>query len=156
MRFLAGLAALVLLAPAAAAQRPPAVVTGRVMILDSARAGIGVLVSMESVNARRWTDSTGHYRLVVPATRFTDGDSATMFVVRIGMRQQARRIQLTAGATIHADVGLKVQDPDPLVCEGVFAYPAGTPPRSAVDAYKLCRLPHTLLSKESRAYPPPQ
>jgi hypothetical protein len=147
LRFLAGLAAVVLLAPAAAAQRPPAVVTGRVMILDSARAGIGVLVSVESVNTRNWTDGTGHYRLVVPATRFANGDSATMFVVRIGMRPETRRIQLTAGATIHADVGLKVQDPDPLVCEGVFPYLSGAPPRSAVDAYKLCRLPHTLRRK---------
>jgi hypothetical protein len=87
MRFLAGLAALLLFAPAsAAAQRPPAVITGRVMILDSVRAGAGVLVTIESVNSQKSTDSTGHYRLVVPSSRFGDGDSVTMIVSRAGLR----------------------------------------------------------------------
>ncbi|HYR11499.1 MAG TPA: hypothetical protein VEQ60_27195 [Longimicrobium sp.] len=152
MRFLAGLAALLLFASApAAAQRPPAVITGRVMILDSVRAGAGVLVTIESVILRKSTDSTGHYRLVVPSKRFGDGDSVTMIVSRAGLRPDFRRIRLTAGASIRADFGLKVQG-HPIVCDNVFSDPrAGLRP-SALDS-KLCRLPH-ILRRKLPGHPP--
>lgn len=40
-------------------------------VLDSVPASAGVLLRIESVNVGTWTDSTGHYRLVIPARRIT-------------------------------------------------------------------------------------
>lgn len=157
MRFLRGLAALLLLAPAAAAaQRSPAVVTGRVVLLDSARAAAAVLVRIESVNAGASTDSAGRYRLVVPGSRFADGDSVTITASRISLRPEQRRIQLAAGANIQVDFGIKKQIwEDYYACDVVFGVPAGTIPHPRRFYYKLCSLTHTLARKLRGRSPAP-
>lgn len=147
MRFLLGLAALVLLAPAAAAQRAPVVVTGRVMVLDSARAGASVLVRVEFANAGAWTDSAGYYRFRVPPTRFANGDSVMITASRLGLVPERRHIQIADGATVRTDFGMNRQQLEfAFVCDGVFGTPAGSPPRPPELNYKLCRLTHTLRS----------
>jgi hypothetical protein len=86
IRILACVALLLLLAPSASrAQRPPAIITGRVMILDSMRPAAQALVRIESLNAYALADSAGNYRLVIPAARITDGDGLQITASRVGL-----------------------------------------------------------------------
>lgn len=143
MRFLAVLLVLLLRMPVtAAAQDVPAVVTGQVMILDSARAGAAVLVRIESANVGAVADSTGHYRLVIPPSRFADGDSVVIGATRIGLRPHSRRIRLVAGGAVRADFGMKRWiSPYTHPCyEAVYGMRAGEEPRTAVEHHKLCSL----------------
>jgi hypothetical protein len=119
IRRLACLAALLLMPMVSAAQRPPAVVTGRVKAVgwpdsDSVRVGI------ESTDVAAWTDAGGRFRLVVPAHHFADGDSATLTAVRALAWPQRRRIPLVAGDTVELGQ-LKVPRAYvlPLVCENL-------------------------------------
>jgi hypothetical protein len=142
MRFLAVLLVLFLLMPSTgAAQDAPAVVAGRVMILDSARAAAAVLVRVESANVGVVTDSTGHYRLVIPPSRFADGDSVVIWATRIGLLPRSQRIPLVAGRELRVDFGNKTWSLRERPChEVVFGVRAGERPRSREESRKLCAL----------------
>jgi hypothetical protein len=144
MRLITCLAFLLLLAPAAAAaQEPPAVVTGRVMLLDSMRGAARALVRIESLNVGASTDSTGRYRLVVPARRIPAGDSVSITVSRMGLHAQSRQVLLAPGSEARADFEIKVYRPDRSPCaEFVFGTGGGR-----VDSVELCNLPRILARK---------
>lgn len=121
-----------------ARERAPAVVTGRVVIPGSARVD-SVLVRIESANVGVWTDSTGRYRMLVPPSRFTDGDSVTLTITRTGFHAHDQRIQLRDGCEGSADATTKRRGMVGEGCHEVFfGTPAGRPPRSAEVDRQLC------------------
>ena len=108
IRIFACFALLLLLDPSASrAQRPPATITGRVMILDSMRPAAQAFVRIESLNVGALTDSAGNYRLVIPAARITDGDSVRITASRVGLTSQRQWISLAAGDRIGPRKGLR-------------------------------------------------
>jgi hypothetical protein len=139
-RFLFGLPVLLLLVSSAIhAQRPPAIITGRVMILDSMRPAAGAFVRIQSHNVAAVADSAGRYRLVVPDGRIGDGDVVEVTASRVGLNAERRQIPLAAGSEVVVDFGVKTsmfRDQDP--CYGLI--PRGGPPREPVVDEKLCRM----------------
>ena len=141
LRILSCCAVLLLSAFPSVAQRPPAVITGRVMILDSPiRPAVEGLVRIESLGVGTVTDSAGRYRLVIPAARITDGDSVDVSAIRIGMNQQHRRIALAAGDQLVLDfAGKKWVGPEGRPCTGLMIGYTGAVPDPMI-LYKLCVL----------------
>lgn len=141
MRPFIRLALLLLLAPAAAAaQRAPAIITGQVMVRDSAPFAGQVLVRVESRNTGASTDSAGRYRLVIPAARFTDGDSVELLASRTGLAPRSQRIALVAGQEVAVNFRLRRRHFD--ICDEclVWISPFGTEPRPGYEYRKLCRI----------------
>lgn len=155
-RSLIFLAALPLMVPlAGVAQRPPAVVTGRVVIPGSARAD-SILIRIDPLNASVWTDSTGRYRLLVPPGRFADGDSATVFATRMGFQPRDQSIQLTAGREVHADFAIKRTSMLGDRCfQVIHSTRAGEPPRSVEIHRQLCILSIHYQDKRRRRFARP-
>lgn len=150
MRLVICLSFLLLLVPASpAAQAPPAIVAGRVLLLDSAQGAAGVLVRIESLNVGVSTDSTGRYRLVVPASRIVPGDSAHIFFARRGgFPPQVRRVVLAPGAEVRVDLAVKTRNvEDTWRCRELI-YPAGLTWREGV---KLCSI-RNIAGRKSRAW----
>jgi hypothetical protein len=125
------------------AQGQPAVVTGRVAVLDSLAASAGVLVRVEAVNAGTVTDSTGHYRLIVPAQRI-GADSVVLSVARIGIRPALRRVLLTPGTEMRMDFVLKVSRPGELPECGHLVH---TGSRHRHESVKLCGMSRAMRRK---------
>jgi hypothetical protein len=141
IRILACFALLLLLAPSASrAQRPPAIITGRVMILDSMRPAAQAFVRIESLNVGVLTDSAGNYRLVIPAARITDGDSVRITASRVGLTPQRQWVSLTAGDRMMLDFAGKTWATleDRPCYHAVFGVTRGISDAATLE--KLCRL----------------
>jgi hypothetical protein len=156
-RFLSCLAVLLLLlAPSTApAQRPPAVITGQVMILDSMRPAAHALVRIESHDVAAVADSAGRYRLVVPGSRVVDGQRVRITASRPGLVAGERQVALTAGETVVVDWPVKTWSPlEDRPCYGTMTgLPSGTNPRATDPATldKLCAMTVLWNRRASRA-----
>jgi hypothetical protein len=157
IRIPACFALFLLLAPSASrAQRPPAIITGRVMILDSMRPAAQALVRIESLNVYVLTDSAGDYRLVIPAARITDGDSVQITASRVGLIPQRQWISLAAGDRMMLEFAGKTQAlaENQLCYDLVFGVTGrGISDRATVE--KLCRLTVLHDARFPRDRPPP-
>lgn len=90
---------MLLVIPAVAAAQEPAVITGVVVRAADRTPLAGVAVRIERVSARAVTTADGRYQIVIPAARFTPGDSVTVTASRIGLSTSSRRVELRGGTS---------------------------------------------------------
>ena len=85
---------LVLTVPAVLAAQAPAVISGTVTLEAGGVPVAGALVRIERLGVGTVSAADGRYRLVIPADRLVPGDSATLAVLRLGLRTVERRVAL--------------------------------------------------------------
>lgn len=83
-----------LITPTGLVGQAPAVISGTVTLATSGVPQAGVIVRIERLSIGTASMADGRYRLVVPAGRFTPGDSATLTVSRLGLESQRRTVVL--------------------------------------------------------------
>jgi hypothetical protein len=84
-------------------------VAGRVTSVSGAPQA-GALVRIEAVGVGTATGQDGRYRLVVPASRYTEGQPVTLTASRVGLASSSRQVALKGGdtATVNFTLGADV------------------------------------------------